>query len=144
MVHNSTQLVSMPNELPGKSQSREEQETSTSVPQLDKQNGATPVVAKLVEQGSQNPAMQLTRWIASFAIPGIGMFMEAYFIFSVGNVKPIWEEQFPQCWKVGLAQLSFCTLLLAAQVLSPRLLLSQPAAHHQRDPLQTRFSFSFP
>lgn len=28
------------------------------------------------------------------------MFNESYYIFSVGNVKPIWQEQYPSCWKV--------------------------------------------
>ena len=28
------------------------------------------------------------------------MFNESYYIFSVGNVKPIWREQYPSCWKV--------------------------------------------
>ncbi len=51
-------------------------------------------------RGPSNPAMQLVQWVGSFAVPGIGMFMEAYFIFSVGNVKPIWAEQYPACWKV--------------------------------------------
>lgn len=54
------------------------------------------------EPVTRSPVIQLCQWIASFAIPGIGMFMEAYFIFSVGNVKPIWEQQYPQCWKAGL------------------------------------------
>ena len=62
-----------------------------------------PSHAKVVEQEATNSATQFLKWIASFAVPGIGMFMEAYFIFSVGNVKPIWAEQYPACWKVGLA-----------------------------------------
>lgn len=40
------------------------------------------------------------KWVLSFALPGIGMFQEAYFIFSVGNLKPIWAEQYPDCWQV--------------------------------------------
>ena len=57
--------------------------------------------AQVVEQKATKPAMQLIKWIGSFAVPGIGMFMEAYFIFSVGNIKPIWAEQYPACWKVN-------------------------------------------
>ena len=26
-------------------------------------------------------------WVKSWALPGIGMFCEAYFIFSIGNLK---------------------------------------------------------
>lgn len=62
---------------------------------------APPPDAKVAEQKATNPAMQLIKWISSFAVPGIGMFMEAYFIFSVGNIKPIWAEQYPSCWKVS-------------------------------------------
>lgn len=40
------------------------------------------------------------RWVWSWAVPGLGMFNESYYIFSVGNVKPIWTEQYPECWKV--------------------------------------------
>ena len=38
----------------------------------------------------------------SWMVPGLGMFNESYYIFSVGNVKPIWREQYPKCWKVCL------------------------------------------
>lgn len=30
-------------------------------------------------------------WVLSFTIPGLGMFSEAYFVFSVGNLKPIFK-----------------------------------------------------
>jgi hypothetical protein len=32
------------------------------------------------------------------------MFQQAYFIFSVGNIKPIWQEEYPECWKVIIRQ----------------------------------------
>ena len=40
------------------------------------------------------------RWVASWAVPGLGMFNESYYIFSVGNIKPIWTEEYPSCWRV--------------------------------------------
>ena len=40
----------------------------------------------------------LFKWICSWAIPGLGMFSEAYFVFSIGNIKPILADQYPQCW----------------------------------------------
>lgn len=40
-------------------------------------------------------------WVGSFVVPGLGMFCEAYYIFSVGNVKPVWEAQYPECWLVS-------------------------------------------
>ncbi|KAL3156851.1 hypothetical protein ABBQ38_001120 [Trebouxia sp. C0009 RCD-2024] len=38
------------------------------------------------------------KWLCSWMIPGLGMFSEAYFIFSIGNIKPILGKQFPNCW----------------------------------------------
>ena len=43
-------------------------------------------------------------------VPGLGMFNESYYIFSVGNVKPIWREQYPKCWKVTLLLVSTLSL----------------------------------
>jgi MFS family permease len=36
---------------------------------------------------------------AGFLIPGLGMFSEAYIIFSVGNLSPIFAAAYPSCWK---------------------------------------------
>ena len=44
-------------------------------------------------------ARRAARWVASWAVPGLGMFNESYYIFSVGNFKPIWTEEYPSCWK---------------------------------------------
>lgn len=38
------------------------------------------------------------KWLCSWMIPGLGMFSEAYFIFSIGNIKPILSKQYPRCW----------------------------------------------
>ncbi|KAK9839247.1 hypothetical protein WJX81_004005 [Elliptochloris bilobata] len=46
-----------------------------------------------------NPIARAARWVASWAVPGLGMFNESYYIFSVGNIKPIWTEEYPSCWK---------------------------------------------
>ena len=34
----------------------------------------------------------------SWFIPGMGMFCEAYFIFSIGNIKQIFPYEYPDCW----------------------------------------------
>ena len=54
------------------------------------------------------------KWLCSWGIPGPGMFSEAYFIFSIGNIKPILIQQYPQCWGkhlVGPESTSFCRCL---------------------------------
>jgi hypothetical protein len=33
-------------------------------------------------------------WVKSWALPGIGMFCESYFIFSIGNITPIFQETY--------------------------------------------------
>ena len=43
--------------------------------------------------------MKAFRAYLSFAIPGIGMFCEAYIIFSVGNIVPFQKEIWPTCFK---------------------------------------------
>ena len=34
-----------------------------------------------------NAVMAFFFWVKSWALPGIGMFCEAYFVFSIGNLK---------------------------------------------------------
>lgn len=50
-------------------------------------------------QRSKNRILGFLQYLASFVIPGMGMFCEAYFVFSVGNLKPLWEVEYPGCWK---------------------------------------------
>ncbi|KAK9795893.1 hypothetical protein WJX73_010315 [Symbiochloris irregularis] len=38
-------------------------------------------------------------WVKGWAIPGLGMFCEAYFIFSIGNIKPFFSYMYPACYK---------------------------------------------
>ncbi|KDD76549.1 hypothetical protein H632_c186p1 [Helicosporidium sp. ATCC 50920] len=38
----------------------------------------------------------------SFVVPGLGMFSEAYFVFSIGNLTPIFNALYPACWKQAL------------------------------------------
>ncbi|WIA41970.1 hypothetical protein OEZ86_009273 [Tetradesmus obliquus] len=41
----------------------------------------------------------LWSWYISWAIPGLGMFSEAYIIFSLGLTKPLQKAMFPTCFK---------------------------------------------
>lgn len=38
-------------------------------------------------------------WVLSFVVPGLGMFSEAYWVFSVGNLKGIFQAEYKTCWK---------------------------------------------
>ena len=37
-------------------------------------------------------------WWLSWAIPGLGMFTEAYFLFAIGNIEPLLAILYPNCW----------------------------------------------
>lgn len=51
-------------------------------------------------QLSQRSAIsQAGVWILSWLVPGLGMFSEAYWVFSVGNLKGIFRAEYPDCWK---------------------------------------------
>ena len=56
-------------------------------------------------------------WVASWAIPGMGMFCEAYYIFSVGNVKPLWAAQWPNCFNVSFDSISYLSHILRRLIL---------------------------
>lgn len=54
--------------------------------------------ARSATQPPKSWAGRKLAWVLSFAVPGLGMFTEAYFVFSVGNLIPVFREEFPQCW----------------------------------------------
>ncbi|CAL8460494.1 g23 [Coccomyxa elongata] len=54
-----------------------------------------------VVEYSSNPIARFFQFLASFLIPGLGMTCEAYVIFSVGNLKPIFQQAYPKCWGKG-------------------------------------------
>ncbi|CAK0752621.1 hypothetical protein CVIRNUC_002160 [Coccomyxa viridis] len=48
---------------------------------------------------SRNAITSFFFWVKSWALPGIGMFCESYFIFSIGNITPIFQETYKDCYK---------------------------------------------
>ncbi|KAK9814173.1 hypothetical protein WJX72_001627 [[Myrmecia] bisecta] len=48
---------------------------------------------------SSHPILGFLQWVCSWVVPGLGMFSEAYFIFSVGNLKDLFTQEYPKCWK---------------------------------------------
>lgn len=43
------------------------------------------------------PFKRFLSWFLMWAIPGAGMFMESYFIFAIGNIKPLLQIDYPNC-----------------------------------------------
>eukprot|EP00121_Abeoforma_whisleri_P017070 Awhi_evm1s15648 len=41
------------------------------------------------------------RWVLSWMIPGFGMFLESFIIFSTGQLKTIWKSAYPTCWSAS-------------------------------------------
>ncbi|PNW71997.1 hypothetical protein CHLRE_16g686750v5 [Chlamydomonas reinhardtii] len=47
----------------------------------------------------RNVIVRFFQFLASFMIPGLGMFCEAYFVFAVGNLSALWKVEYKNCWK---------------------------------------------
>ncbi|KAI7842967.1 hypothetical protein COHA_003372, partial [Chlorella ohadii] len=47
---------------------------------------------------TRNPLLRAWQWWCAYLLPGMGMFSEAYFIFAIGNIEPLFEVQMPNCW----------------------------------------------
>ncbi|KAL4458363.1 hypothetical protein ABPG75_013228 [Micractinium tetrahymenae] len=47
---------------------------------------------------TRNPLVRAWRWWQFFLLPGMGMFSEAYFIFAIGNIEPLFAVEMPNCF----------------------------------------------
>lgn len=47
---------------------------------------------------TRNPLLRAWQWWCFFLLPGMGMFSEAYFIFAIGNIEPLFSIEAPNCW----------------------------------------------
>ena len=68
----------------------------TCAPEVDLQ------VSALLQEPARIPRSTFKRavfWVLSFVVPGLGMFSEAYWVFSVGNLKGIFNAEYKTCWK---------------------------------------------
>ncbi|KAK3709682.1 hypothetical protein LTR37_010709 [Vermiconidia calcicola] len=45
-----------------------------------------------------DPLSPVGYYVRNMVIPGMGLLLEGYVLFSVGNVTPLLEAAFPQCW----------------------------------------------
>ena len=60
-----------------------------------------------------NLVIRSIKWWGSWAIPGMGMFSEAYIVFSIGNILPLLAISYPNCF--GKAEPSDCNTSAKAQ-----------------------------
>jgi MFS family permease len=54
--------------------------------------------AEKEKEKSRNVFIKFIRWWGSWAIPGMGMFSEAYIIFAIGNIAPLLAIDYPNCF----------------------------------------------
>jgi hypothetical protein len=45
-----------------------------------------------------NPIVKFVKWWGSWAVPGMGMFSEAYILFAIGNISPLLAISYPNCY----------------------------------------------
>ncbi|GIZ40158.1 hypothetical protein CKM354_000351000 [Cercospora kikuchii] len=46
-----------------------------------------------------DPLSPVGYYFRNMVIPGMGLLLEGYVLFSIGNVKPLFQAAFPDCWK---------------------------------------------
>ncbi|RMZ87089.1 hypothetical protein DV736_g5684, partial [Chaetothyriales sp. CBS 134916] len=46
-----------------------------------------------------DPLSPISFYIRNMVIPGAGLGLEGYVLFSIGNLKPLFQAAFPACWK---------------------------------------------
>jgi hypothetical protein len=46
-----------------------------------------------------DPLSPVSFYFRNMVIPGMGLLLEGYVLFSIGNVKPLFSAAFPGCWK---------------------------------------------
>lgn len=45
-----------------------------------------------------DPLSPVSYYFRNMVIPGMGLLLEGYVLFSIGNVKPLFQSAFPRCW----------------------------------------------
>ncbi|TID17058.1 phosphate transporter A-1 [Venturia nashicola] len=47
----------------------------------------------------RDPLSPVGAYVRNMVIPGAGLLLEGYVLFSIGNIKPLLQATFPSCWK---------------------------------------------
>lgn len=46
-----------------------------------------------------DPLSPVAYYFHNMVLPGAGLGLEGYVLFSIGNIKPLFQKAFPACWK---------------------------------------------
>ena len=49
----------------------------------------------------EDPLSPVSYYFRNMVLPGAGLGLEGYVLFSIGNIKPLFEKSFADCWKHG-------------------------------------------
>ncbi|KAJ5242865.1 uncharacterized protein N7469_001192 [Penicillium citrinum] len=47
----------------------------------------------------EDPLSPFSYYFRNMVLPGAGLGLEGYVLFSIGNIKPLFQKTFPSCWK---------------------------------------------
>lgn len=47
----------------------------------------------------EDPLSPVSYYFRNMVLPGAGLGLEGYVLFSIGNIKPLFQAAFPDCWK---------------------------------------------
>lgn len=49
----------------------------------------------------KDPLSPISYYFKNMVLPGAGLGLEGYVLFSIGNIKPLFQAVWPACWKTG-------------------------------------------
>lgn len=58
-------------------------------------------LASIWEMIKVDPLSPVSYYFRNMVLPGAGLGLEGYVLFSIGNIKPLFEKTFPDCWKTA-------------------------------------------
>jgi len=56
-------------------------------------------LARVWQMFKVSPLEPLKSYLRSYAVSGVGFFVEGYVLFSVGNIMPLFKSLWPECWE---------------------------------------------
>ena len=55
-------------------------------------------LASIWSMTKKDPLSPVSYYFRNMVLPGAGLGLEGYVLFSIGNIKPLFQKAFPECW----------------------------------------------
>ncbi|KAF2788856.1 phosphate transporter HvPT2 [Melanomma pulvis-pyrius CBS 109.77] len=55
--------------------------------------------SSILKMFKEDPLSPFGYYLKNMVLPGAGLLLEGYVLFSIGNVRPLLQDSFPRCWK---------------------------------------------